>query len=376
MVRFLHTSDWQLGMTRRFLTPEAQSRFTDARIQAIRTIGTLAEERGATFVVVAGDVFESNMVERQLVHRTVEALRETGVPFYLLPGNHDPLDAGSVFRSKVFLDRLPGNVTVLEGDPVEVEPGAWLVPAPWRSKKVAVDPIAGAYETAAGLPRIKILVGHGGTEAFAPDLEKKDLIRTAAAEAAVASGAVHYIALGDRHSRTAIGATGRIWYSGAPEPTEFRELEPGLVLDVTLSEDAIDVQPVQVATWRFTENKGIAVDTDRDVERLGTWLDGLQGKERTILNLGFTGTISLSVSAHLEELVHHYRPMFAAIERRPDDSDLVVLPSDSDVGELGFSGFAEQAARELSALAQQHGPQGQEARDALGLLHRLARAAL
>ena len=68
-------------------------------------------------------------------------------------------------------------------------------------------------------------------------------------------------------------------------------------------------------------------------------------------------------------------PEFAAIERRPDDSDLVVLPSDSDVGELGFSGFAEQAARELSALAQQHGPQGQEARDALGLLHRLARAA-
>ncbi len=130
-----------------------------------------------------------------------------------------------------------------------------------------------------------------------------------------------------------------------------------------------------MATWRFTENKGIAIDTDNDVERLGTWLDGLQGKERTILNLGFTGTISLSVSAHLEELVDHYRPMFAAIERRPDDSDLVVLPSDSDVGELGFSGFAEQAARELSALAQQHGPQGQEARDALGLLHRLARAA-
>ena len=140
MVRFLHTSDWQLGMTRRFLTPEAQSRFTDARIQAIRTIGAAARERDAAFVVVAGDVFESNMVERQLVLRTLEALREAAATFYLLPGNHDPLDAGSVFRSSVFQNNRPPNVAVLEGEPLEAAPGVWLVPAPWRSKKQTAHP--------------------------------------------------------------------------------------------------------------------------------------------------------------------------------------------------------------------------------------------
>ncbi|HEY4378681.1 MAG TPA: hypothetical protein VGM93_16045 [Acidimicrobiales bacterium] len=42
MTRFVHTADWQLGMTRHFLGAEAQARFSAARIDAIRTIGALA----------------------------------------------------------------------------------------------------------------------------------------------------------------------------------------------------------------------------------------------------------------------------------------------------------------------------------------------
>lgn len=45
MIRFIHTSDWQLGMTRHFLSPDAQARFTAARIDAIKTIGSLAESK-------------------------------------------------------------------------------------------------------------------------------------------------------------------------------------------------------------------------------------------------------------------------------------------------------------------------------------------
>ena len=53
-MRFLHTSDWQLGITRYFLSEEAQARFTQDRIDAIRAIGRLAEVEKAEFVVVAG----------------------------------------------------------------------------------------------------------------------------------------------------------------------------------------------------------------------------------------------------------------------------------------------------------------------------------
>ncbi|MGV7813217.1 metallophosphoesterase family protein, partial [Mycobacterium kansasii] len=59
-MRFLHTADWQLGMTRHFLDADAQARFTDARLDAISRLGAVAAEREAEFVVVCGDVFEDN----------------------------------------------------------------------------------------------------------------------------------------------------------------------------------------------------------------------------------------------------------------------------------------------------------------------------
>ena len=97
MVKFLHTADWQLGMTRHFLAGEAQARFDGARIDVIRKIGALAVDEGCSFVAVCGDVFESNQVSRQVVLRAFEAMSATPqIAFYLLPGNHDPLDASSI----------------------------------------------------------------------------------------------------------------------------------------------------------------------------------------------------------------------------------------------------------------------------------------
>ena len=373
MVRFLHTSDWQLGMTRHYLSPEAQSRFTDARLQAIRTIGNVARERAADFVVVAGDVFESNMVDRQLVLRALEALKESGVQFYLLPGNHDPLGAGSVFTSAVFASNCPLNVRVLDGQPIDALPGIAILSAPWRSKKMTEDAIGSALAQASDSDGVTIVVGHGQVESLAPDPERADAIRLVPAEEAISTGAVHYIALGDRHSRAAVGSTGRIWYSGAPEPTEYREDDPGLLLDVSLSADDIEVTPVRVATWHFREETKFAVNDAADIVRLRAWLDALPSKERTILNLGFEGTVGLSLFAELEVTVEHYRPMFAAIERRERDSELVVLPQDHDFSDLGLSGFASLAVEELAARAAGRGEAARESRDAVGLLYRIAR---
>ena len=59
-MRFVHTADWQLGMTRYFLNGEAQPRYSAARRDVVAGLGALAAESGAEFVVVAGDVFEDN----------------------------------------------------------------------------------------------------------------------------------------------------------------------------------------------------------------------------------------------------------------------------------------------------------------------------
>ena len=82
MTRFLHTSDWQLGQVRHYLSPrndgdDPQARFTQARIDAIRTIGGLARQRECEFVVVAGDVFETQNVSTTTVSYTHLRAHET-----------------------------------------------------------------------------------------------------------------------------------------------------------------------------------------------------------------------------------------------------------------------------------------------------------
>ena len=106
-MRFIHTADWQLGMTRHFLNGDAQPRYSAARRDAVVALGALAAETGSEFVVVAGDVFEHNQLAPRVVSQSLEAMRSIGIPTYLLPGNHDPLDASSVYTSALFTAERP-----------------------------------------------------------------------------------------------------------------------------------------------------------------------------------------------------------------------------------------------------------------------------
>src|SRR4030043_1207916 len=120
MVRFLHTSDWQLGMTRYLFSEGAQERFNQARFDAIRSIGRIAAESNCQFVAVCGDAFESNQVDRKTIARALEALKEIPVPIWILPGNHDPLNEVSVYLSKTFVQGKPTNVNVI-GDSAAIQ---------------------------------------------------------------------------------------------------------------------------------------------------------------------------------------------------------------------------------------------------------------
>ena len=124
MTTFIHTADWHLGLSPRFLSEDARPRYAEDRRRAVRAIARIAHEEGAQFVVVAGDVFDSNHVDRAEVARAADALSAFDVPLLILPGNHDPLDAGSVYTSRAFVDNTPDNVRVVtDSTPIDVAPG-------------------------------------------------------------------------------------------------------------------------------------------------------------------------------------------------------------------------------------------------------------
>ncbi|MFV0318653.1 MAG: exonuclease SbcCD subunit D [Microthrixaceae bacterium] len=364
MVKFIHTADWQLGMTRHFLAGEAQARFTEARIEAISEIGQLAVNERCSFVVVAGDVFETNHIERQVILRALDAMAATPqVTFYLLPGNHDPLDAASVFTSAVFEDHRPDNVVVLADDkPVAVEVPAGeraveVVGAPWSNKAPTCDLVSAAIDALGAGPApsggpvpLRVVVGHGAIDYMYPDADYPAVLRLESLESAVDARSAHYVALGDRHSVTEVGRSGRIWYCGSPEPTDYDEEAPGQVLVVELTDDTVTVDRHHVARWSF-ERRRFDVSSSADIDAVGAYLENLADKQRTIVKLGMVGQLSLGEHLALEELIDLAGDRFAAIERWELETDLVVVPDEIDFETMGLTGFASAALEDLQGVA-------------------------
>ena len=376
-MKFLHTADWQLGMTRHFLEDDAQARYSAARRDAIVAIGALARETGAAFVVVAGDVFDANQLAPKIISQSLEAMRTIDVPVYLLPGNHDPLDASSVYTSALFLAERPDNVTVLDRAGVwTVRPGLEILAAPWRSKKPTTDLTAEVLEGLGADGTARILLAHGAVDSLDPDRENPAQISTVAIAAAINEGVVHYVALGDKHSRTPVGDSGRVWYSGSPEVTNYdhKEADSGhvLVVDVDLDDPAhpVTVEPRTVGTWRFLALRR-EVNNSRDIADLNLNLDELPDKDRTVVKLGLVGTLTVTDRAALDASIDRQSLRFAGLRLWERHTDLAVRPSDDEFDDLGIGGFAADAVAELVDAARSDGAGAAVARGALALLLRL-----
>lgn len=377
-MRFLHTADWQLGMTRHFLAGDAQPRYSAARRDAVAGLGALAAEVGAEFVVVSGDVFEHNQLPPQVICQSLEAMRAIGIPVYLLPGNHDPLDASSVYTSALFTAERPDNVVVLDRAGVhEVRSGLEIVAAPWRSKAPTTDLVAEVLQGLSAAPATRILVAHGGVDILDPDRDKPSVIRLSALDDALTAGTVHYVALGDKHSLTRVGDSGRVWYSGAPEVTNFDDVEsePGYVLIVDIDETdpgrVATVESRHVGQWRFVTLHR-QVDSRRDIADLDMNLDLMTGKDRTVVRLALSGSLTVTDRAALDACLDKYARLYASLGLWERRTNLAVIPADGEFNDLGIGGFAAAAVDELVATAREGDSEiAVDAQAALALLLRL-----
>ncbi len=389
-MRFLHTSDWQLGMTRHFLGPQAQADFASARLDAVRRMAALAAAEGCACCVVAGDVFESNQVDRQTVARALEALGAFGVPVLLLPGNHDAWNVASIYRSAAFAAHCPPHVRILATSvPVPIGDGSVeVVGAPWTSKEPAGDLVGALVSTlppAEGVRRV--VVGHGQIREGHPTPEDPTLISLARLEEALADGRIAYVALGDRHSLTEHGTNGRVWHSGTPVQTDYDEVAPNhaLVVDLTgggagggglggeaggPSGGGVRVVPHRVSTWSFVRRTW-QLEGRADLDQLGEWLEGLPAKHETVVKVALVGSLSFSEMHQLDELLEHYAAVFAALETWERRSELVGYADDADLAALDLSGYAKRAADRLGELAASGTEEARTAADALRLLYRL-----
>lgn len=377
MVKLIHTSDWHLGMQAHFLPEPARARFVEDRFEAVRRIGALAAEEGSSLVVVAGDVFDSNHVDDQVLAKAAEALSSFTVPVFLLPGNHDALDPSSVYRRQGWAAERPANVLVLEeveAVPVPGVEGVEIVGAPWPSRRPLGDPLAAACELPPpGEGVIRVVVGHGAVDRLSPDADDPALIGSAGIARALREGGAHYVALGDRHSATEIaGSEGRARYAGTPVSTGYGEEDPNQVLLVSIEEGRCAVERRQIGAWRF-ERLSCELGGERDVDALGERLGAFHSKHTTAVKLALRGALSLSASARLQDVLERQSLTFASLNTWERHSDLVLEPDGADLEALNVSGYVREALQELRDEAAGAGEDALVARDALNLLYRLAR---
>ncbi len=380
-VCFLHSADWQLGMTRRFLGAESQAVYTADRLAAVASLGALASEHGAEFAVVAGDAFEDNAVPRSVVLRAAEVLAAFPVPVLILPGNHDPLDVSSVLRCRDFAAAVEGgSVTVLDGTgPVEVIPGVEVVGVPWTSKRPDPARLPALLAALEPTDSVRVLVAHGGTdEIYGGVSPSVEAIGVAAVEEVVGAGLLDYVALGDRHSVTQVGAGDRIWFSGSPETTDFDDVEigSGHALFVEIDQPGpgpargdCRVTPLRTGRWSFLAIDA-AIETESDLDALADRVEALPDKSRTVLKFGLTGTVDVALRARIDRVLETWSALFAAARLRESRTHLVVRAEDADFSDL-VGGYAGRAVRDLVDLAGSDAAESADAGNALSLLYRL-----
>src|SRR6185369_12452669 len=204
-------------------------RVREERLVAAQRVVQAAQNHGAQMLLLTGDVFEDNAVDRLLVRKVGEIVRRFPGSVYIVPGNHDPLGPGSVWTHPVWQEAA--NITVFaKNEPLELETCV-LFPCPLREKYSNKDPTA--WINARDLVKPAIGLAHGNVEGI-PSGEPDFPI---ARDAAVRSG-LDYLALGHWHSFAryddANGAC-RMAYSGTHETTKFGERDSGNTIMVEIS---------------------------------------------------------------------------------------------------------------------------------------------
>jgi len=296
MVRFLHTADWQMGM-RAAKLGEAGKRVREERLAAGRRVVQAAKENGVDFILVAGDLFEDNAVERTLVQQVADILASAPCPVFVIPGNHDPLVPGSVWEHRSW--DAAKNVVILKENASLSAPGCALYPCPVKEKQSGQDPTAWIAAEGDGKPRIGL--AHGSVEG-APIGEWDHPIPR---DAATRSG-LDFLALGHWHSlgtfEDSEGAS-RMAYSGTHEPTSFGERDSGKALLVEIAEAGAAPKLTPVGTgglqWvSFSEQ----VHAPGDLEAVRGRVEALPMPASTLFELSLSGLVSPADQAELERI--------------------------------------------------------------------------
>lgn len=343
---FIHTADLQIGKAFGNFGADSRTFLRLQRLKTLRHIAELACERKVDAVLVAGDIFETAATSNNTAHNLLYAIEPYKGPWILIPGNHDPAVAESVWSRLEILGSPPNVRVALQPGAIAVADGRMAVlTAPLRRRHESED-LTGAWDTLK-TPEgaLRIGLAHGsitncapaGTDAANPiDGERESRAR------------LDYLALGDWHGTMRVGD--RSWYAGTPEPDRFKANDSGNILLVRLDRpgSAPEIEKVRVAHYDWVQIQQ-TINSYEDLETLEAKFKALREPfDKNVVAITLTGTIDLATRQKLEFLLATWRARFLSLQE--DLEGLLRRPTGADLDRIDTGGFVRTTLNRLRAI--------------------------
>ncbi len=238
-LRLVHTSDVHLGA----YEGSGDSKWAERRDLIRHTFSRvvdLANDQGAQVLVIAGDFFDNGRVDESTVIFAGEQIRRFDGQTLLLPGNHDPMDPGSLYW-RYDIEAIAPRLRIFRSHPGEIyEPdGVDLVA--WGRAYLDTD---WHFKPLEGLPeridnRWHLGIAHGHFVREGGEMHRSLLMKES--EIAAAAGHWDYLAFGhwEPHADVSCGGTTAV-YSGAPMPLSDANKRAGWAAVVDFTDDGVN----------------------------------------------------------------------------------------------------------------------------------------
>jgi DNA repair exonuclease SbcCD nuclease subunit len=179
----------------------------------LRAVLAAAAALEADLVLLAGDTFDHNRQGPAILDRVARLLDAAGRPVLILPGNHDPLTADSVYRRSE-IPALPHVHVLGFTHPLSVEFPTFSLEV-WGHAHRDYDTMAPLRDPRPRRTRWQIVMAHGHYE---PDGIARQFPSWLFGDAEIEATGADYVALG--HWNRAVKVGGGVvpaFYSGSPD---------------------------------------------------------------------------------------------------------------------------------------------------------------
>ncbi len=345
MIRFIHSSDLHLGKRFGQFSGDLPGRLREARHAVLARLAAEAHATGAGTVLLAGDTFDTETPAPQVRRQALaEMAGHPTIGWVILPGNHDSLQAAPLWQT--LAREAPDNVTLAtEPEPIEIAPGAFVLPAPCTTRRPGRD--LTAWMDGAQTPEgtVRIGLAHGAVQSFSEEANAAEIVAPDRARRA----GLDYLALGDWHGPIAIDP--RTAYSGSPEPDRFKHERPGEALLVEIAGPGATPKLTPFVTagfsWRTLDLH--LLPGEDAVETLRALLPSPGERRRSLVRVVASGTTGLAARTALGTAIDEAEPDFAHLELHLDA--LSTEHEVDDLDRIDRAGALRDAAEALLAEA-------------------------